>query len=91
MLRDEAVSWSVPGVARLHFTIATGDVTSKSGACRYAMDRFPERWHPLLAEALALRNGKSTREQSRLSRRRDVLRFMQLVIDDANALAAGRA
>ncbi len=86
-LSDEVVTWCVPGVARLHFTIATGDVTSKSGACRYALDRFPARWHPLLTDALALRAAAAP-ARSRLAQARDARDFMRAVIDNANALMA---
>jgi predicted nucleotidyltransferase len=79
-----AVVWCVPGVARLHYTITTGDITSKSGACRYALATFPEQWHTVVREALALRNGERFPPRSRAARRRDVLGFMECVIDDAN-------
>jgi hypothetical protein len=86
---DQALAWCVPGVARMHFTIATGDVTSKSGACRYVLSTLPERWHQVAREALTLRNGEPRQSGNRLSRRQDVLDFMQFVIDDANALHRG--
>jgi Domain of unknown function (DUF4111)/Nucleotidyltransferase domain len=89
MVNDEAmngiVQWCVPGVARLHYTIVTGDITSKSGACRYALTTFPDTWHTVIAEALTLRRGEQPIPRSRLSRHRDVLGFMAFVIDDANA------
>jgi hypothetical protein len=47
--------WLVLGVPRLHYTIATLDVTSKSGAGRYALDVAPAEWHPTLETALRLR------------------------------------
>jgi hypothetical protein len=92
MVNDEAmngiVQWCVPGVARLHYTIVTGDITSKSGACRYALTTFPDTWHAVVDEALTLRRGEQPVRRSRQSRRRDVLGFMEFVIDDANARAA---
>ena len=39
--------------ARLHHTIATGDVISKEAAGEYALDVFDARWHPVIYEALA--------------------------------------
>jgi hypothetical protein len=88
---DEAIAWCVPGVARLHYTITAGDVTSKSGACHYALGAFSQRWHPIIREALALRAGADDegRGRKRSARWRDTLDFMQLVIGDANAQYSG--
>jgi hypothetical protein len=47
--------WIVTGVSRLHYTLATGDITSKTGAARHALEAFPERWHQVINEALRLR------------------------------------
>jgi len=80
---NRAVAWCVPGVARLHYTIAVGDVTSKSGACCYALDTFPERWSTVIKEAVALRHGEPLPSRDRASRFADVLDFMEFVIEDA--------
>ena len=53
----EAIPWCVSGVARLAYTRATGEVTSKTGACRYALTIYPERRHPIVLQALAIRSG----------------------------------
>ncbi|MEV0384111.1 aminoglycoside adenylyltransferase domain-containing protein [Nonomuraea sp. NPDC050643] len=47
--------WVVTGVSRLHYTLATGDITSKTGAARHALEVFPEHWHRVVNEALRLR------------------------------------
>ncbi|MBF8193328.1 DUF4111 domain-containing protein [Nonomuraea sp. K274] len=47
--------WIVTGVSRLHYTLATGEITSKTGAARHALQAFPERWHRVVKEALRLR------------------------------------
>jgi predicted nucleotidyltransferase len=85
-LLDQAAAWCVPGVTRLHYTIATGDVTSKSGACHYGLAHFSERWHVVIREALGVRTGEATPSRSQDVRRADVRDFMHYVIDDANAI-----
>lgn len=52
---ESGLQWLVLGVARLHHTIATHDVTSKTGAGRYALGIVDERWHPVLETSLELR------------------------------------
>ena len=51
--------WLVLGVARVHHTIVTGDITSKSGAGHWALAHSDERWHPVVTTCLALRGGES--------------------------------
>ncbi|WP_068922721.1 aminoglycoside adenylyltransferase domain-containing protein [Planobispora rosea] len=53
--------WIVTGVTRLHYTLATGDITSKEGAGRYALQTFPARWHRVLDEALRIRRADRAR------------------------------
>ncbi|MGW0805164.1 aminoglycoside adenylyltransferase domain-containing protein [Nonomuraea sp. NPDC002799] len=47
--------WVVTGVSRLHYTLATGGIASKTGAGRHALEAFPDRWHRVVNEALRLR------------------------------------
>lgn len=41
MLTAYGVVWVVTGISRLHYTLATGEITSKEGAGRYALETFP--------------------------------------------------
>ena len=87
--KPDLVSWCVLGVCRLHHLLATGALTSKTGAGRYAMTRFGERWRPVLTEALALRvtGGTSGYYEGDLDRRAaDTIAFTDLVVRDGLAL-----
>jgi hypothetical protein len=50
----EFVCWGTLGAARLHYTLATGDITSKTGAGRYALEHFPD-YADLIIAALTWR------------------------------------
>jgi hypothetical protein len=83
-----SVEWGVLGVTRLHYTLATGRITSKHGAGGYALDTFPERWHRIVREALRIREGRRDERQFRqpFERRRHMREYVAMVIDDALAL-----
>ncbi|HWG61321.1 MAG TPA: aminoglycoside adenylyltransferase domain-containing protein [Streptosporangiaceae bacterium] len=83
-----ATMWGVLGVSRLHFTLATGQVTAKEGAGLYALEAFPARWHRVINEALRIRRGDAKRSLYRnpLRRRCDALDFVSVAIEDAKAL-----
>jgi Domain of unknown function (DUF4111) len=83
--------WAVLGVSRLHYTLATGAMTSKCGAGRYAQKTFAPRWHPIIEESLSLRTGGAEGRRhyrNPLARRRDTLAFLDTAIDSALALHA---
>jgi hypothetical protein len=83
-LSRQATVWGVLGVTRLHATIRTGDILSKSGAGTYALEVFPARWSPVIQDALGGRLGQSaTPYRNVFARRRDALAFMEYVISDA--------
>lgn len=55
---DEAM-WHVLAAARMHHLLVTGEMTSKSAAGRWGLAQLDARWHPLLREALRLRESSS--------------------------------
>jgi Domain of unknown function (DUF4111)/Nucleotidyltransferase domain len=85
LLTDWGVAWGVLGVSRQHYTLATGEITSKTGAGDYALDAFPSRWHPIITEALRCRPIPLARPESleQAEQRRDeAAAFMQAAIED---------
>src|SRR6266851_7948114 len=80
------VAWGVQGTSRMHYTIATGDLASKTRATDYALDVFPD-WRPLLEEVRAYWLGTARRSgyTSPLRRRRDMAEFVSCVIESATA------
>ncbi|MFV2195845.1 aminoglycoside adenylyltransferase domain-containing protein [Nocardiopsis sp. LOL_012] len=85
VLGSLAPSWSVLSVSRLHFTLKTGEITSKSGAGAYALHAFPERWQRILNECLRVRRGGQAPSlyENALARRRAALDYIEMVLDDA--------
>jgi hypothetical protein len=79
----------VLGTSRLHPLLTTGELTSKSGAGRYAVHTFGERWRPLVTDALAVR---ATGEESegcrgdRLALGRNTVDFAEMVVSSGLAL-----
>jgi hypothetical protein len=53
-LSDWGVAWAVLGVSRIRYTLATGGITSKSGAGHHALTAFPG-WEDIVEEALRCR------------------------------------
>ncbi|MBF6541975.1 aminoglycoside adenylyltransferase domain-containing protein [Nocardia brasiliensis] len=86
LLTEYGTIWTVTGIARLHYTIVTGDITSKDGAGRHARQYFPDRWHRVIDEALRLRrnNSRTSLYRSPFARRRDILDFGHTMIADAH-------
>ncbi|UJW85074.1 hypothetical protein [Devosia sp. SL43] len=81
LLSDDAVTWGALGVARLHATVQTGHVPSKSGAAEHALLAFPAHGR-IITEALRLRIEPGGRSGYRtpLARRRDLILYMDTVI-----------
>lgn len=51
------IMWIVLGIPRLHYTLATGGITSKTGGGQHALATFGPKWHPLIKACLAQRLG----------------------------------
>ncbi|WP_328478487.1 DUF4111 domain-containing protein [Streptomyces sp. NBC_00377] len=78
-------AWGVLSVSRLHYTLASGRITSKQGAGEYALTRFDDSWHRIVEECLRIRCGTSGRSlyRSPFERRTQALGFIDMAIHDA--------
>ena len=76
------------GVSRLHYTLATGAITSKTGGGIHAQSAFDAQWQPVIAEAIRIRRAERRRSYywSPVARRRDVLQFLEMAIDASHRL-----
>ncbi len=87
--RPDTVAWCVLGTSRLHHLLATGELTSKTGAGQYAADVFGPRWRLVVAEALAVRvTGETSGAYDDDPRQRaaDVIAFTDMVVTEGLAL-----
>lgn len=81
MLGGRTPAWGVLGISRLHYTLATGRITSKAGAGEYALAAFESKWHRIVTEYLRIHRGKPGGLYSNpLKRRREALDFIGTVI-----------
>jgi hypothetical protein len=87
-LTEYACEWCVLGVSRLHYTLATGNITSKAGGGIHAQSAFDARWQPVIAEALRIRRADRRRSLywSPFARRRDVLGFLDMAIAESHRI-----
>jgi hypothetical protein len=96
---DEA-TWHVLAAARMHHLLVTGEMTSKSAAGRWGLVHYDKRWHPVIREALRIRESASSGEPTSASgapsqggaeysdpamRGADVAAFTAYVVDQARA------
>jgi Domain of unknown function (DUF4111) len=80
------IEWGVLGVTRLFFSIIEEDIISKVGAGEYALQFVPEKYHPILQEAIRIRKGsKESVYRSIFKRRRDALDYMKYMMDECNS------
>lgn len=82
---DEGIQWVIPGVLRQFYTFNERSITSKTAACEYALTKVPERWHPLIREAIAIRNDRPERfYRIGLLRALDSFLFLRYIIQRCN-------
>jgi hypothetical protein len=88
LVRHEyGLQWLVLGVPRLHYTIATLEVASKTMAGRYALGVVDRRWHPVIHTAITLRGDRTAALRLSPKEARDqAVEAATWLIDDAHRL-----
>jgi hypothetical protein len=78
-------AWCVLGISRLHHTLSTGEIISKTAAGEYARNIFEPRWHRIIDECLRIRCGDRQRPLylNPFARRAEALAFTDMVIEVA--------
>nr|WP_246736322.1 aminoglycoside adenylyltransferase domain-containing protein [Enterovirga sp. DB1703] len=84
--RPSALSSYVLGIARLHFTLATATLTSKTKAGLYGIVTFDGEWTPIIDAALRVRRDPlSATSDLSYDRATD---FIRMVVHDMHGLAS---
>ena len=81
---DVDIVWGVLGITRLHATIASGEVISKSGAAVYAKQTFDPKWHDLVDDVAAARKNRNDQAADfSVNQKMTAMEYMEHVIADA--------
>ncbi len=85
MLSDWGIQWTVLGVLRQFYSFREHMITTKARAGEYALTCLPARWHPLIQEALNIREGKkASAYRFRIMRTLEAVRFLKFIIQTCN-------
>jgi hypothetical protein len=84
-LVDWQVQWCITGMLRQFYTIREHEITSKTKACKYAIQYMPESWHYIIKEAMSIREGLNIRYcDSKKQRINDTIQCMNYIINYCN-------
>jgi hypothetical protein len=87
LLADYGIQWTVLGVLRQFYSFREGDITSKIGAGEYALAHLPTKWHPIVQEAINIREqANESFYTSRIVRGMDGFAFLKYIIKMCNAM-----
>jgi hypothetical protein len=91
LLSDYGLQWAVLGVLRPFYTLREGEIVTKTQAGEYALTCLEERWHPVIREALAIREGRGLMNRApRLQQALDARGLLREVIRLCNEIQAGQ-
>ena len=78
--------WSILGIARQLYTLKTGNITSKLQAGRYLLEMLPNKYHPIVQQAIDVRTKcKQYQFSPSVIRAKQTLECSQYIIDVFNA------
>jgi hypothetical protein len=82
---DWGIQWAVLGVLRQYFTFMENSITTKVRSGDYTLGCLPRQWHPIIQEAINIRQGKKDSSyRSRFSRMVETVRFLNYIIKTCN-------
>ncbi|GGE03127.1 aminoglycoside adenylyltransferase domain-containing protein [Paenibacillus nasutitermitis] len=85
-LIDWEIQWTVLGISRQYYTLREKDIVSKAEAGRYSLDQMPQEWHPLIQEAIRIRERSKDHvaNYSKKKRVQVLIRFMKYTLERSN-------
>lgn len=84
---DWGIQWAITGVLRQFFTFRENTITTKIRAAEYALGCLPKRWHPLIQEAIHIREKKKKSAYwCRISRTVEAIHFLKFIVQTCNTL-----
>jgi hypothetical protein len=83
---DWGIQWAITGVLRQFYTCRENTITTKIKAAEYALGCLPPRWHPLIREAIDIRQrAKGSLYWFRIARAYEAVNFLRYIIQTCNA------
>ncbi|HET9906428.1 MAG TPA: aminoglycoside adenylyltransferase domain-containing protein, partial [Anaerolineales bacterium] len=83
---DWGIQWAVTGILRQFYTFRENTITTKIRAAEYALGCLPKRWHPLIQEAINIRQKRSRSTYwFRIARTFEAVNFLRFIIQTCNA------
>ncbi|MCM3393349.1 DUF4111 domain-containing protein [Cytobacillus oceanisediminis] len=84
---DKEVEWTVLGILRQFYTLREKDIISKQGAGEYSLKHLPEKWHPIIVDAINIRRGEENRHYtSKRDRIEETIKLSKYLISQSAAI-----
>ncbi|MCU9614837.1 DUF4111 domain-containing protein [Caldibacillus lycopersici] len=82
---NEEIEWTVLGLLRQFYTLKESAIISKLDAGSYGLQHLPQEWHPIIKEAMDIREGKQARDNRSFRERiLSLLTFANYLINYCN-------